>query len=83
MTYGCGSDACASCYPFQYRCANCNVDFPEPVPHGTPLPTCTRCGYDGINPDTIDPYVKDADGFCMACGEPHEAEACPIYVNGR
>lgn len=81
MTYGCGNSACKACYPFTYRCEACRTDYPEPVPNGEPEPVCANCGYDGVNPDTIDTQAKDADGFCMACGEPHEAESCPIYVN--
>lgn len=81
MSYGCGASDCKACYPFQYRCEVCSVDFPEPIPNGQPLPTCTRCGYDGVEPDTIDRQAKDADGFCLECGEPHAGDSCPIWTN--
>lgn len=80
MTYGCGASDCVSCYPFTYRCAVCRVDFPEPVPNGASDPTCQNCEWDG---ESYNPLAKDADGFCLECGEPHEAESCPIYVNAR
>jgi hypothetical protein len=82
MSYGCGASDCKACYPFTYRCAACNTDFPEPVPNGASDPVCRNCGYDGVDPDTIDSQAKNTDGYCLSCGDPHEAVECPIYMNG-
>ena len=81
MTYGCGAETCKACYPFTYRCAACMTDFPEPVANGDPDPVCSNCGYDGVDPDTVDRQAKDADGYCLECREPHESESCPIWAN--
>lgn len=28
-----------------------------------------------------EPPTRDADGYCLDCGEPHEGDACPIWTN--
>lgn len=56
-TYGCGSATCAACYPRQYACAWCGLEFEKPIanPDITGEPhVCPKCGYDQINPDTIE-----------------------------
>ena len=44
MTYGCGSDACLSCYPFQYGCADCGATWEQPIANGQVF-TCPECDY--------------------------------------
>lgn len=82
-SYGCGNEKCLACHPYHHACGNCGTRFQIPVPNDDQPHPCKNCGYDQQDPDTIDPYAKDADGFCMACGEPHESESCPIYTNGK
>lgn len=42
--YGCGSHTCYDCYPYTYRCYDCEVDFSEPIENPNEY-ECENCGF--------------------------------------
>jgi hypothetical protein len=44
-SYGCGANECMACYPLEYACEYCAVDFDIPIRNGEAY-VCEACGWD-------------------------------------
>jgi hypothetical protein len=46
-SYGCGVLECMACYPLEYSCEYCAVDFEIPIHNGEAY-VCEACGWDRL-----------------------------------